>query len=162
MPKVFVSIGSNIDPETHIRGGLADLEARFGPLIMSSIYQSEAVGFEGNAFLNLVVAFDSDESVADIDQALDQIEHQHGRTQEQRKFSSRTLDLDLTLYGDLVIEDDPITLPRDEITRYAFVLEPLAEMAGNLKHPVLQQSYNELWLAFDKQGVQQHRVPFNR
>lgn len=162
MPKVFVSIGSNIEPEKHIRGGLNAMEVRFGPLTLSSVYKSEAVGFEGAAFLNLVVSFDSDESVEDIDEALDQIERDHGRTRGQQKFSSRTLDLDLTLYGDKIIEQGSISLPRDEITRYAFVLEPLAEMAGDLKHPVLQRSYQALWDEFDKQQALQHRVPFER
>lgn len=160
MPKVFVSIGSNIEPERNIRAGLRAMQQRFGPLDLSSVYKSEAVGFEGDAFLNLVAAFDSEESVEAIDQALDDIEQANGRVRGQQKFTSRTLDLDLTLYGDLIIDDGNLQLPRDEIARYAFVLEPLAELAGELHHPVLGKPYAELWDAFDKRGVQQQRVPF--
>jgi len=92
---------------------------------------------------------------------LDNIEKQNGRTSEQKKFNPRTLDLDLVLYGNYISEDPALEIPRDEITRYAFVLEPLAEIAGELKHPLTNESYSELWNNFDKQSIVQKRVNFN-
>ena len=75
-----------------------------------------------------------------------------------KKFSARTLDLDLILYGDLVINDGRLQIPRDEIERYAFVLEPLAEIAPTLKHPISHISYAELWEKFDKSDLKQKRI----
>ncbi|MGR8951714.1 MAG: 2-amino-4-hydroxy-6-hydroxymethyldihydropteridine diphosphokinase, partial [Gammaproteobacteria bacterium] len=79
-------------------------------------------------------------------------------TRECKKFSSRTLDLDLILYGDLVLSDGRLQIPRDEIEKYAFVLEPLAEIAGERKHPVSGISYRELWERFDKDDLKQKRI----
>jgi len=151
MPRVFVGIGSNIEREKSIQGGVADLRRRFGELTLSTVYESEAVGFDGNNFYNLVAAFDSDESVEAISNALHEIEDAHGRTREGPRFSSRTLDIDLLLYGDLVLQQGKLVLPRDEITKNAFVLRPLAELAPELQHPLLNRRYAELWQAFDKQ-----------
>ncbi len=151
MPQVFVGIGSNIEREKNIRGGVADLRRRFGELSLSTVYESEAVGFDGNNFYNMVAAFDSDEGVEAITKALHEIEDAHGRTREGPRFSSRTLDIDLLLYGDLVLQQGKLELPRDEITKNAFVLRPMAELVPELRHPVLEQNYSELWQAFDKQ-----------
>ncbi len=158
MPKVFLSIGSNIDRERHIPSALAELERRFGPLAVSSIYETEAVGFEGPPFHNLVVGFDTELSIREISEILTEVEEMHGRTRLSKKFSSRTLDLDLLLHGDAVVHEGKLNLPRDEITRYAFVLEPLAEIAPNRGHPVTGQRYADLWAAFDKTGVTQKRI----
>ena len=149
MPEVFLSIGSNIDRERNIASALAELERRFGPMVVSGLYETEAVGFEGPPFYNLV------HEVAAI---LADIEEQHGRQRESTKFSSRTLDVDLILYGDLVLTEGRLKLPRPEITRYAFVLEPLAEIAPEGRHPVTGESYAGLWERFDKTGLGQTRV----
>ncbi len=159
MPEVFLSLGSNIDPDTHIPAALADLRSVFGPLKLSAIFETAAVGFDGPPFHNLVVAFQSDSPAETIAQRLRELEEQHGRTRASRKFSSRTLDVDLILYGDRVLEAEHLRLPRDDITRYAFVLQPLAELAPTLRHPVLGKTYAELWAAFDKTGLNQKRLP---
>lgn len=151
MARVYVSIGSNIDRDASIRGGVAALADRFGPLTLSSVYESEAVGFEGDNFYNLVAVFDSDEPVEAIAAALRQIEDEHGRVRSGPRFSSRTLDLDLLLYDDLVLKSNGIEIPRDEILTNAFVLWPLAEVAPEQRHPETGQSFAELWAAFDRQ-----------
>jgi 2-amino-4-hydroxy-6-hydroxymethyldihydropteridine diphosphokinase len=151
MPRVFVGIGSNIEREKNIRAGVADLRRHFGELSLSTVYESEAVGFDGNNFYNLVAAFNSEESVEVINQTLHEIEDAHGRTREGPRFSSRTLDIDLLLYGDLVLQQGKLDLPRDEITKNAFVLCPMAELAPTLRHPLLNKSYAELWATFDQQ-----------
>jgi len=158
MPDVFLSIGSNIEREKHIPSALKELEERVGSLTVSSIYESEAVGFEGARFYNLVAGFFTELPVSDIAKILSEIESNHGRTRNCKKFSSRTLDIDLILYGDAVLQEGKLTLPREDITRYAFVLEPLAEIAPNRKHPVIGESYGELWAKFDKTGIKQWRV----
>lgn len=158
MPDVFLSIGSNIEREKHIPSALRELEERVGSLTVSGVYESEAVGFEGARFYNLVAAFSTELPVSEIVKILSEIENNHGRTRDCKKFSSRTLDIDLILYGDEVLQEGKLTLPREDITRYAFVLEPLAEIAPNRKHPVIGETYAELWAEFDKTSVNQWRV----
>jgi 2-amino-4-hydroxy-6-hydroxymethyldihydropteridine diphosphokinase len=105
-----------------------------------------------------VVRLSTDLPVQQVSEILTEIEEQHGRTRDCRKFSSRTLDLDLLLYSDLVLEEGKLKLPRDEITRYAFVLEPLAEIAPDARHPVSGERYADLWARFDKSGLNQRRI----
>ena len=158
MPRGYISIGSNIDKDKNIPASLRALEQAFGNLTVSSIYESDPVGFTGDAFYNLIVGFDSDLEVKTVAKQLRQIELDNGRTRDSKKFSARTLDLDLILYGDLVINDGRLQIPRDEIERYAFVLEPLAEVAPTLKHPISHLSYADLWEKFDKSGLKQKRI----
>lgn len=152
MARVYISIGSNIDPARHIRAGIATLQQHYGPLSLSTVYESEPVGLNGDNFYNLVAAFDTEEDVSAVAQCLRAIEETHGRERERGgkadRFAPRTLDIDLLLYDHLVIEADNLHLPRDEITRNAFVLRPLAELAPDLVHPVEQRSMGELWQAF--------------
>jgi len=161
MVKVFVSIGSNLERERHLPEAIQEMEKAFGPLTVSSIYESEAEDFEGPSFHNLVVAFETDLSVEEVQRLFKQIEQRHGRSPRDRKFVSRTLDLDLLLYGDLIL-DDPKTgkrlLPREDILLYAFVLEPLAEIAPQQQHPILGKSYQELWQSFDRSKVRQRKL----
>lgn len=149
MARVYVSVGSNIDRERHINAALAELEQAFGALLRSRIYETEAVGFDGDPFYNLVVGFDTDQPAREVAAVLARIEDRHGRDRSAGKFSSRTLDLDLLLYDDLVLDADGLHLPRKEITEYAFVLKPLAEIAGDMKHPVSGFSFAAIWDAFD-------------
>ncbi len=143
MPRAFVSIGSNVAPERHVPAALEEMRARFGPLERSRVYRSSAVGFQGADFLNLVAAFDSREPPGDIVTALHHLEARHGRRREGPRFSDRTLDLDLILYGDRVSTDPP--LPRPEVTEQAFVLGPLCDLAADLRDPVSGRPYRELW-----------------
>lgn len=151
MPRVYVGIGSNINREVNIRSAVAELRRRFGALRVSTVYESKPIGFEGRRFYNLVVGFDTDEEVHEVARTLRAIEVRHGRMRDTPRFSSRTLDLDLLFYDDLVLnEAHGLELPRREITRYAFVLRPLAELAGGRRHPVDGRSFGELWGNFDK------------
>jgi 2-amino-4-hydroxy-6-hydroxymethyldihydropteridine diphosphokinase len=145
MPEVFVGAGSNMDPRRHLGAGLRALAAHYGLLRLSPVYRNRAVGFAGEDFLNLVIGFDTDDPVEDVAAALAAIEAANGRTRREEKFAPRTLDLDLLLYGDLVTDAGGVQLPRDEITRYPFVLRPLADLAGERLHPVLGRSFAELW-----------------
>ncbi|MBM4208393.1 MAG: 2-amino-4-hydroxy-6-hydroxymethyldihydropteridine diphosphokinase [Gammaproteobacteria bacterium] len=158
MPTGYISIGSNIERELHIPASIKALTKHFGQLTLSSIYETDAVGFTGDPFYNLVAAFDSQSDINTIMDILRQIELDNGRNRECKKFSARTLDLDLILYGDHIINEGRIQIPRDEIERYAFVLEPLAEIAGHLQHPVTGRRYAEMWADFDKTGLMQHRI----
>lgn len=150
MARIYISLGSNIDRDQNTRAGIEALRQRFGELELSSVYESEAVGFEGDAFYNMVIACEVDEDVNSVNRALAEIEDAHGRDRSGPRFSSRTLDLDLLLYDDLVVDNNGLKLPREEILKNAFVLWPLAEIAPQRVHPVAGRSYAELWADFDK------------
>jgi 2-amino-4-hydroxy-6-hydroxymethyldihydropteridine diphosphokinase len=152
MARVYVSIGSNIDRARNVRSALDALAARFANLARSQVYESASVGFAGDPFYNLVVSFDASEAPREIVDILHRIEDRHGRVRGGDRFAPRTLDLDLLLYDDLQLRDGKLVLPRDEITRYAFVLRPLAEIAPAERHPVIGKTYAELWQAFDAEG----------
>jgi 2-amino-4-hydroxy-6-hydroxymethyldihydropteridine diphosphokinase len=147
--RVYVSVGSNIDRERNVDLALSLLKTSFGELQRSSVYESEAVGFDSDPFYNLVVGFDTSHTPREIQNMLHCIEEASGRIRTTG-LSARTLDLDLLLYDDLVIETDGLVLPRTDITRYAFVLAPLAEIAGMLRHPVTGERYADMWSAFDQ------------
>ena len=107
MTRIYISLGSNIDRERHIRAGLDALHAEFGELQVSRVFESEAVGFNGRPFYNLVAAAETDLPLATVCQRLRAMEFAHGREPDAKKFAPRTLDLDLLLYGDLVCDVPP-------------------------------------------------------
>lgn len=149
MARAYVSIGSNMRRRANVGSALRSLEEAFGPLERSRVYESQAVGFAGEPFYNLVVGFDTELTPQALVEQLRAIEEAHGRERGPDKFAPRTLDLDLLLYDDLVLKEGRLQLPRDEITRFAFVLRPLAELLPEGRHPVSGESYGELWRAFD-------------
>lgn len=153
MPHIFVSIGSNVEPETNIRRAIQALRQYFGELDISAVYQNSAVGFEGDDFLNLVAGFDNHQSISMLVEIFHTIEAQQGRRRNEARFTPRTIDIDLLLYGDRIYQDQTISIPRDEITRYAFVLQPLAELAPNIIHPVEKRSIAELWSDYDRTDI---------
>jgi len=157
MSQIWASIGSNIDRETHICGALDELGTEFGTLVVSPVYETDAVGFDGAAFLNLVVGFDSALQPAMIVSCFHEIEARHARERSAGKFSSRTLDLDLLTWGDRVLETDQLVLPRDEICKYAFVLRPLADVAPDQIHPLTRQTFLQMWQQLDSsdQGMKE-------
>ncbi|QIR15281.1 2-amino-4-hydroxy-6-hydroxymethyldihydropteridine diphosphokinase [Shewanella aestuarii] len=149
MAKIYISLGTNIEPEQHLKAGLLDLQQHFGKLELSRVFESESVGFQGTNFLNMVASADTELSISDVVATFKMIEQDNGRIRGEKKFSPRSLDIDLLLYDDQIIEF-PVELPRGEILYNAFVLWPLAELAPQLTHPLVNKSYQSLWLQYDK------------
>ena len=143
--RCWISIGSNVDREASVRGALQNLRAAYGDLVISPVYETEAIGFDGEPFLNLVVGIRTGEPVGAINARLRAIEDAHGRVRGPDKFAPRTLDLDLLTYGAAVGVIDGCALPRDEILRYPFVLAPLADVAPAERHPENGRHYADLW-----------------
>ena len=163
MPRVFISIGSNINRETNIKAGVRALRDRYGAVDVSPVYESVSVGFDGDNFLNLVAAFDTTDSIDMVCQFLSQVEDANGRDRSGPRFSSRTLDMDLLLYDDATIKKGKLELPRPEIYKNAFVLKPLADIAADVNDPVKKISYAQLWREFSdsNQSLWQVDMDFN-
>lgn len=160
MATVYISIGSNIDKEKNIPSAIEALTATFGTMTLSSLYRCDSIGFDGPEFFNMVVGFETAKPVEALLDICKQMEIDHGRELNAAKFTPRPLDLDILLYNDIVI-DSPTIIPRPEIKDYAFVLWPLAEIAGNERHPICHQSYDKLWQDFDKSTQKIQQQPYD-
>ncbi len=160
MPELTLSIGSNIDAVKNLRKTFMRLVAVFGHVRCSKVYESEAVGFAGDNFLNMVAVISTEEPLDTVVPCLKNIEDELGRDRTQPKFSGRTIDIDILTYGDVVGLIAGIELPRAEITCNAFVLCPLAEVLPETRHPGTGLTYRELWDAYDKQQQKLWPIPF--
>ena len=149
MASVYLGLGSNVAAEKNLRLAVDALKSRYGELVISPVYKSAAVGFEGADFLNLVVGLESDASPLDICDEMERIHDLAGRIRSDDKWGPRPLDIDLLLYDDAVISQPPVRVPRDDILEYGFVLRPLAEIAPDLVHPVTGRTMRDHWLDFD-------------
>ena len=132
---ILISIGSNIEREHYTKQSLVALKQHFSDVAVSSVYESEAVGFNGSPFYNAAARATTS------------------------KFCARTLDLDLLTY-DSKVTTTPVVLPREEICYNAFVLWPLAELVPNDIHPETQETYAKMWQNFDKQKQQLWPIDF--
>ena len=140
--QIAVSLGSNIDREHNIRAAAQAIRSSYPQAVFSPVFRSVAVGFDGPDFLNLVALYDSDRLISEVLNELPAWEEGLGRSGE---WISRTIDLDLLLYGDGVFYDDGIDVPRKEILKYAHVLKPLSLILPTAVHPLTGQTYAELW-----------------
>lgn len=145
MSTAWLSLGSNLEPERHLRAAAAALRERFGEVRFSPVYRTPAVGFEGPDFLNCAAAIDTDLDPQALNDWLHALEDAQGRDRSGPRFSSRTLDIDLVLYDELVLEGPGhLQIPRKEL-QHAFVLKPLFDLAPGLRLPTTGQSLAELW-----------------
>jgi 2-amino-4-hydroxy-6-hydroxymethyldihydropteridine diphosphokinase len=145
MSKAYLSLGSNLDPETHLRQAVAELRARFGTLVLSPTYRTPAEGFDGPDFLNCAAIIDTDLDVVALDAWLHALEDAHGRRRDQPRFSDRPLDIDIVFYDSLIFKGPGnLQIPRPEL-RHAFVLKPLADIAPDFRDPISGETLAELW-----------------
>ena len=121
MATVYISIGSNIDRTKQIISGVQSLQAEYGDVQLSSVYECEPVGFIGENFYNLVAKVNTVKTPEQVGEHLKELEKLHGRVDFSKKFSARKMDLDILLYDDLVLQT-PVQIPRDEIPENALVV----------------------------------------
>jgi 2-amino-4-hydroxy-6-hydroxymethyldihydropteridine pyrophosphokinase len=149
MVEVLLGLGSNIDREKNLRSALVALRKLFGVVDVSPVYESNAVGFHGDNFYNLVVAINTDLAVGKLSLLLKEIEDNNGRERLAPKFSARTLDIDILTHGTQLGVIDGVELPRDEILKHSFVLLPMADLRPDSYYPGSTHTYQSLWEGFD-------------
>lgn len=153
MGRAYLSLGSNLDAETHLRSAIAALRERFGDVAVSRTYRFPAVGFDGGDFLNAAAIVETTLDPHALNDWLHALEDAHGRDRSGPRFGDRTLDIDIVFYDQLVL-DGPghLQLPRDEL-RHAFVLKPLAEIAPGYVPPRSALTLAQAWAAHPDRGV---------
>lgn len=145
MSEAWLGIGSNVEAETHVRVAIEALKAEFAAVELSPVYRSQAVGFKGDDFINLVAKIDTDLSPRQLQQWLRALEDRHGRKRNVPKFSDRVLDVDILLFDQLCLNEQGLVLPRPEILEFAHVLRPLAELSPHLIYPGSSATLGSLW-----------------
>lgn len=145
MGRAYLSLGSNVAPEHHLRVAIDALRARFGEVRLSPVYRTRSVGFDGTDFLNAAAVIESDLDPFALNDWLHALEDAHGRDRSGPRFSDRTLDIDIVFYDDLVLQGPGnLRLPRDEL-KHAFVLLPLADIAPDKIDPRSGATLQALW-----------------
>lgn len=150
----YLGLGSNIEPGRHFPSAMRALQETFDAVAFSPVYRSPAFGLEGDDFLNAVARIETTLSPLDLDARLHAIEDEHGRDRSVPRWSSRTLDIDILLYGDLWLQSPALEIPRKEILTAAHVLKPLADLAPELLHPVERVTIAEIWAEFPRDEVE--------
>ena len=140
--KVYVGIGSNINQKLHINKCIRALESKFIDIELSPTYESSSMGFDGPNFYNLVASFTTDLGIDILKETLKNIEIDNGRSFGEVKFSSRTLDIDILYYDDLINEN--MNIPRCEIIKFDFVLRPLYDLSPAHIHPVTRKTHHKM------------------
>ena len=151
--EVYLSLGSNENPKHYLMLAIDALKDKFGEILLSPVYRTPAVGFEGPDFLNAAARIKTDIDVLQLDAWLHELEDRHGRRRDVPRYSSRTLDIDIIFFDDLIFKGEKnLQIPRPEL-KHAFVLKPLADIAPDFRDPASGKTLVQCWAGhpdFDK------------
>lgn len=150
MAKVYIGLGTNLgDKEQNLRTAVHKIEERIGKIVsLSAFYATAPWGFTSdNAFLNAAVCAETSLPPLEILSITQSVEQEMGRTHKSvnGEYKDRVIDIDLLLYDDLILDTPTLKLPHPLMQERAFVMEPLAEIAPDVLHPVLKKTMQELY-----------------
>jgi len=153
MSRAYLSLGSNVDAVTHLRAAVHALQLRFGDVVMSPVYRTRAVGFDGPDFYNAAAIIESDLDPHALNAWLHALEDAQGRDRSGPRYGDRTLDIDIVLFDGLTLEGaGNLRIPRPEL-KHAFVLRPLAEIAPDVVVPGSGRTLAQLWEGHGEHGA---------
>ncbi|HTU66609.1 MAG TPA: 2-amino-4-hydroxy-6-hydroxymethyldihydropteridine diphosphokinase [Steroidobacteraceae bacterium] len=152
MTPVYVAAGSNVEPEKNLARACEEIRHTWPDAVFSRAYRNKAVGFDGPDFINLVLGFHTAHPIDYVIGRLRSIETHCGRPRYAPKWASRTMDLDVLLFGARIEKTSEWTLPRPDLLKRPYMLGPMAEIAPAVQHPVEHRTIAELWSAFDLDG----------
>ena len=163
MPRVYVAIGGNIEPERRFALAARELRRRFPGIQFSTCYRNPAFGFKGADFLNAVAGFDTEASADKVLADLHDIELRCGRRRDDPKWAPRAMDIDLLLYGAMVAETADYRLPRPDLLQRSYMLAPLVQLAPELRHPLTGRGMADHWreLAREPHQLEPLRLDLN-
>jgi 2-amino-4-hydroxy-6-hydroxymethyldihydropteridine diphosphokinase len=143
--RVFVSLGSNIHPEHNLQAAVQRLASHFRLHAVSPVYETAPVGKTDQPnFMNAAALIETDLDAAALKPALQAIEQELGRVRTQDKNAPRTIDLDISLFDEQVLDVGPRHIPDPDVLKYAHVAQPLADLAPQLRHPETGQTLEEI------------------
>lgn len=143
--EVYLSLGSNENPKHYLKLAIEALKEKFGDIRLSPVYRTPAVGFEGPDFLNAAIGIKTDWDVLTLDAWLHELEDANGRRRDVPRYSSRTLDIDIIFFDDLIMSGPGnLCIPRPEL-KHPFVLKPLADIAPDFRDPVSGKTLARCW-----------------
>ena len=146
MNRVFIALGSNINSEYNMREAVRRLSLRCRLLAVSPVYETAPVGKTDQPnFLNAAVLIETDLTAAELKtQVLQAIEQKLGRVRTEDKNAPRTIDLDIALFGDQVLDAGPRHIPDPDISKYPHIAVPLADLAPQQRHPETGQTLQKI------------------
>jgi 2-amino-4-hydroxy-6-hydroxymethyldihydropteridine diphosphokinase len=155
--KIFLSIGSNINPNENIAKTYKLLKNKFSNVKISQAYKNPAIGFTGDDFINSVVRIETNKSAKKVYKKIQKIEKKILENKKNKKFVARLIDIDMLTFNLEIVQNRKFKVPRLDITKYAHVLKPLSDIAPDDIHPTYGKTYQQLWqenIKFHNQQLQ--------
>lgn len=157
--RVYVSLGSNINPEQNLPAAVRRLAARFRLRAVSPVYATAPVGKTDQPdFYNAAALIETELDAIELKRVLQSIEQELGRVRTQDKNAPRTIDLDISLFDDQVLDVGSRHIPDPEILHYAHIARPLADLAPQLRHPETGQTLQDIARGLGESGMRRSNI----